>query len=109
VGFFTEAPLKTRGLKTHYRCYGTSGGSVGAQSLKDYGEMLKVQSAVAALKASGQYARYVLMMSCGQCGYESPVETQEGDMERECYFCGTNNQTRRGAINVFTAQGLVKL
>jgi len=37
------------------------------------------------------------------------VETQKGDMERECYFCGTNNKTHRDAVNVFTARGVVEL
>ncbi|MDR2921535.1 MAG: hypothetical protein LBV72_19485 [Tannerella sp.] len=109
VGFFTESPLKTKGIRTKYSCYGKSGVSVEAQSLKDYGDMLKTQSTVATLKASGQYGVLVLMMKCGQCGYESPIETNAGDMERECYFCGTNNKSHRGEVNVFTMQGMVKI
>ncbi|MDR2148374.1 MAG: hypothetical protein LBE91_18180 [Tannerella sp.] len=109
VGFFTESLLKTGRLQTEYRSYGKGGESVEAQSLKDYGDIMKVQSTVAAIKSSGQYAKLILMMKCGHCGYESPVETQEGDLERECYFCGTNNKTHRGGVNVFTLKGLVKL
>ena len=110
VGFFTESPLKTKGLQTNYRSYGKSGESVESQSLMNFdGDVVKTQSTVAALKAAGQYASLILMMKCGQCGYESPIETQEGGMDRECYFCGTNNKTHRMGVNVFTAQGMVKL
>ena len=109
VSFFTESPIKTKGLQTDYRLYGKGGETVESQSLMIFGDMMKTQSTVAALKSSGQYASLILMMKCGQCGYESPVETQEGDIERECYFCGTNNKAHRGGVNVFTPQGMVKL
>jgi len=109
VGFFTESPIGTKGIQTSYRYCGKGGESVEAQSLKDFGNMIQTQSTVAAIKSSGQYAKLILMMKCGHCGYESPVETQEGEMERECYFCGTNNKTHRGGVNVFTARGVVKL
>ncbi len=109
IGFFTESPIKTRGLQTRYRRYGKSGESTEAQSLMIFGDMMKVHSTVATQKACGQYAELILMMKCGQCGYESPVETKEGDMERECYFCGTNNKTHRGGVNVFTMNGVVRI
>jgi hypothetical protein len=109
VGFFTESQVKTRGIQSNYRCYGKSLESVEAKSLINYGDMVKTQSSVAALKAHGQYAKLILMMKCGHCGYESPIETEEGNMERECYFCGTNNKTQRGAVTVFTMQGEVKI
>ena len=109
IGFFTESPLKTKGIQTDYRCYGKSGESVESQSLMDFGDMMKTQIGVATIKANGKYANYILMMKCGQCGYESPIETKEGDMERECYFCGTNNKTHRADVNVYTMWGMVKL
>jgi hypothetical protein len=109
VDFYTEAPLKTRGLKTKYRSSGRRNESVDALSLTSAGEMIKTQSTLAAIKSGGQYAKLILLMKCGHCGYESPVETNEGDMERECYFCGTTNKTHRGGVNVFTASGVIKL
>ncbi|MDR1688761.1 MAG: hypothetical protein LBS21_09165 [Clostridiales bacterium] len=108
VGFFTEAPIKTKGLSTKYRTYGLTG-AVSAESLMGYGDFVKMHSIAAATKMNGQYTKLVMMMKCGHCGYESPVETQAGDMERECYFCGTNNKTTRGGVSVFTAKGLVEL
>jgi hypothetical protein len=108
VGYFTSGPIRTKGLATQYRTYGINGAAE-AISLIDYGDMMKTNSTTAALKANGQYAKLILMMKCGHCGYESPVETDAGDMERECYFCGTNNKTSRGKINVFTQWGLIEL
>jgi len=104
-GFFTEALIKTAHLKIDNPCGET--GSVQAQSLMGFGDMLKNQSSVAYQKINGQYAKLVLMMKCGQCGYESPIETVAGEMERQCYNCGTNNKTHRGAISVYTATGTV--
>jgi hypothetical protein len=109
TGFFTESLLKTKGLQTNYRCYGKSGESVDSQSLMDFGDEMRTQSAIANLKVHGQYGAYILMMKCGHCGYDSPIETQEGYMERECYFCGTNNKTHRCKVYITTMYGLVEL
>ena len=101
--FYTEAPLKTKGL--HLATQEAASGPVEFESLTEFGDMFANQSSVAALTQQGQYARLVLMMECGRCGYKSPVETQAGDMERECYCCGTMNKGSRGNVNVFMANG----
>ena len=106
-GFFTEAPINTANLKIDNPCGITE--SVQAQSLMGYGNMIDNQKSVALLKKTGQYAKLVLMMKCGQCGYESPIEATVGDLERQCYSCGTNNKTHRGSIKVFTANGEVEI
>lgn len=106
-GFFTEGPIKTANLKTEKP--GGALGSVESQSLVGFGDMMKNQSGTAMIKKSGQYAKLVLMMKCGQCGYESPVETEAGEMERQCYSCGTINRTCRGAISVYTAYGTIEI
>ncbi len=108
-GYFTEAPVKTKGLYTKNRAYGKAGEAVESESLKGFGDIFKVQQMVAHQKVSGQYAKLVLMMKCGHCGYESPVETEAGDLERECYFCGTNNKAHRGSVNVFIGGGVVEI
>jgi hypothetical protein len=110
VDFYTEAPLKTKGLQVKNRSSGNSSVSVDALSLTDFGEdIMKTHTTVAAIKSSGQYAKLILMMKCGHCGYESPVETEEGAFERECYFCGTTNKAHRAGVNVVTPEMFVKL
>jgi len=42
-------------------------------------------------------------------GYESPVETDAGELIRECYCCGAENRGNRGGINVFTPGGMVEI
>ena len=42
-------------------------------------------------------------------GYESPVETDAGELIRECYCCGAENRGIRGGINVFTPGGMVEI
>jgi len=106
-GFFTEAPIKTANLKVDSPCGKTE--SVQAQSLMGFGDMMKNQNAVALMKTSGQYGKLILMMKCGQCDYESPIETVAGDMERQCYSCGAKNKTHRGSINVYTENGAVEV
>jgi hypothetical protein len=106
-GFFTESPVKTKSLKVPNASGST--GMVVPQSLTIFGEMQKNQSSVAHIRISGQYAKLVLLMKCGQCGYESPVETDAGDLERQCYNCGTTNKTTRAAITVHTPYGAVEI
>jgi len=106
-GFFTEAPIKTANLKIDKHCGKTE--SVQAKSLMGFGNMVNNQNSVAQLKARGQYAKLILMMKCGKCGYESPIETVAGEMERQCYSCGTNNKTCRGTISVYTENGAVEV
>jgi hypothetical protein len=56
------------------------------------------QKSVAYQKSCGEYARLVLLMKCGSCGYESPVETDRGPLERQCYCCGSINTGNRQGI-----------
>ena len=106
-GFFTETQISTSNLKIDYP-FGNSE-SVISQSLTGFGDMYNNQNSVAIQKSSGQYAKLVLMMKCGKCDYNSFVETVAGDMERQCYCCGTNNKTHRGTITVYTANGAVEV
>ena len=55
------------------------------------------------------YAKLILLMKCGACGYESPVETEPGDMLRECYCCGTTNKTSRGSVTIFLGTNRVDI
>ena len=105
--FFTESPVKTQNLKIENPRRET--GSVQPKSLMSYGNMSKNQWGVAYQKMSGQYAKLVLIMKCGKCGYESPVETEAGDIERECYYCGIKNKTHRARISVYTERGTVEV
>jgi hypothetical protein len=81
------------------------------ESLKDFDQSshMSVLNTVAYLKHSGEYAKLVLLMKCGRCGYESPIETQAGRIERECYCCGTKNKGERGNINVFVQGKIVEI
>jgi ribosomal protein S27E len=109
VDFYTEAPLKTKGLRVKHRSLGKDSEAVDALSLIQAGDMLKANASVANLKSAGEYAKLILMMKCGHCGYESPVETEQGDIERECYFCGSTIKTTRGGVTVYTANGAVNI
>ena len=106
-GFFTEAPIKTKNLRIDNPCVETD--SVQPQSLLGFGDMIKNQTSVAYLKIGGKYAKLILMMKCGKCCYESPIETDAGDMERQCYYCGTMNKTHRAGISVYTEKGPVEV
>ncbi|MDR1747031.1 MAG: DUF805 domain-containing protein [Tannerella sp.] len=106
-GFFTEAPIKSNGICLEPDS--DKAATVDALSLTAFGDAVKSQSSVAILKSQGQYASFMLEMECGHCGYKSPVETKEGDFERQCYSCGTVNRTRRGKITVMTPFGMAEI
>jgi len=106
-GFFTEAPIKSNGICLEPDS--DKAATVDALSLTVFGDAVKSQSSVAILKSQGQYASFMLEMECGHCGYKSPVETKEGDFERQCYSCGTVNRTRRGKITVMTPFGIAEI
>lgn len=106
-GFYTEREIKTKNLTLP-----TSepvSDTVESLSLTAYGDAMKSQLSVASLRQQGQYANFILLMECGHCGYKSPVETQAGDMERQCYCCGATNKTSRGSINVMLGSGMVEM
>jgi hypothetical protein len=102
-GYYTESPLKTQGLTVASRS--TVPGTVEFSSLRGQGHDQQEMTAAAALKKSGKYARFILMMECGRCGYRSPVETQAGSLVRECYCCGTKNSGIRGTISMVMGPG----
>jgi hypothetical protein len=106
-GFFTEAPLKTKNLKVKHRFNKPE--TVELQSLTGFGDMYANQTTVALGKKNGEYSQLVLMMKCGYCNYESPVETQPGAIVRECYCCGIKNNGQRGTINVFIGSNMVEI
>jgi hypothetical protein len=106
-GYYTEAPLKTKNLILESRCDKSE--AVEYSSLKGFGDMLKNQTSVAMLKKNGEYSRLVLLMKCGHCDYESPVETQPGELVRECYCCGAENKGHRGKVNIFLGAGMVEI
>jgi hypothetical protein len=106
-GFYTERQIKTKKLTLP-----TSepvSDTVESLSLTAFGDAMKSQLSVASLQQQGQYANFLLLMECGRCGYKSPVETQAGDMERQCYCCGATNKTSRGSINVYLGSGAVEI
>ena len=100
-GFYTETPIKTFGL--------TPGSTVGVDTsvemgrLTGSGDQMKQASTIANLRSVGKYSFLVLMMECGRCGYESPVETEPGPLSRQCYCCGASNTGTRGSITVMAA------
>ena len=102
-GFFTEGPLKTKGLQLATTAPVPA--PVEFESLTDPGNAMANQSVVANLKQQGQYAKFILEMECGRCGYKSPIETEGGDLTRQCYCCGAENTGTRGTINVFVGNG----
>jgi len=106
-GFYTEAPIETSGLKLENPQPAL--GTVESLSLTAYGDAMKSQLSVAQLRGQGQYANFVLLMECGQCGYKSPVETQAGPMTRQCYCCGATNNTTRGNINVNLGPNMIEI
>ena len=102
-GFFTDGPLKTKDLQLATTAPVPA--PVEFESLTDPGNAMANQSVVANLKQQGQYAKFILEMECGHCGYKSPVETEGGDLTRQCYCCGADNTGTRGTINVFVGNG----
>jgi hypothetical protein len=102
-GFFTDGPLKTKDLRLATSAPVPAPVEFG--SLTDPGNAIANQSVVANLKQQGQYAKFILQMECGRCGYKSPVETEGGDLTRQCYCCGAENTGTRGTINVFVGNG----
>jgi hypothetical protein len=104
-GYYTEAPIKTASLIVEFRSPKTD--TVASPSLKGFGDMGANHSSVAYLKKSGHYARVVLLMKCGNCGYESPVETEQGSLVRECYCCGVENKGDRAGITVILGSNVV--
>jgi hypothetical protein len=110
-GFYTEAPIKTSGIRLESDPGTTA--QVSALSLTAFGDTIgdamKSQASVAALKAAGQYASFVLQLECGDCLYKSPVETEEGFFKRQCYACGAPNEVQRGQILVMTHSGQVAI
>jgi HEAT repeat protein len=107
LGFYTEGPIKTSGLTLHTSQPASD--TVESLSLTAFGDAMKSQASVAQLKQQGNYANFILLMECGRCGYKSPVETQAGPMERECYCCGATNKTTRGTINVMLGSGMAEI
>jgi hypothetical protein len=106
-GYYTEAPIKTTNLIVGSR--GDRSRVVEFSSLRGFGDTLKNQTSVALMKKNGQYSRLVLLMKCGKCDYESPVETQAGSLVRECYCCGTENTGHRGEVSVLVGTGMVEI
>lgn len=103
LGFYTEAPIGTKDLHLEVPA---AEKTVDSQSLTAFGDhAFKSQGMVAMLQSRGQYARFVLLMECGRCGYKSPVETVAGPMERQCYCCGAMNTTTRAPITVYGGSG----
>lgn len=106
-GFYTEAAIKTKDIVVNSKQINLE--AVERSSLMGFGNMMQNHTAVAQLTATGQYAKVVLLMKCGNCGYESPVETQAGLFSRECYHCGVTNKCHRGAINIFLGSKMVEI
>lgn len=107
VGFYTKAPIKTSGLTLEIPT--PVADRVEAVSLTAFGDLLESQATVARLKEAGEYAALVLLMECGHCGYKSPVETQAGEIERQCYCCGAMNSSERWSINVFSGLKMIEI
>lgn len=105
-GFYTEAPLKTQNLRVG--CRRGNADEVQCLSLTDFGDMMANQRNTAIAKTQG-YAKLILLMKCGACDYESPVETEAGAMLRECYCCGATNKSSRGAFTVFLGTSMVEI
>jgi len=104
--FYTESPLKTQNLRAG--CRRGNADEVQCLSLTDFGDMMANQRNTAITKTQG-YAKLILLMKCGSCGYESPVETEAGSFARECYCCGARNRANRGAVNVFLGTSMVQI
>jgi hypothetical protein len=106
-GYFTEGPLKTMGLAADKLEPRT--GPVDCQSLLGFGNMQQNQMAVVQIRRAGSYAKLVLLMKCGSCGYESPVETEAGAFSRECYQCGVENNCQRMRISIILGDQAVDI
>lgn len=106
-GFYTEGPIHTKNL----RLLTTEPipAPVEFEGLTVFGDPMVNQSTVANLKAQGQYAKFILEMECGACGYKSPVETEGGSLERQCYCCGATNTGMRGMVMVIGPAGEVAI
>ena len=104
--FYTEAPLKTRNLRVGLRRDNPD--KVQCLSLTDFGDMMANQRNTAITKTQG-YAKLILLIECGACGYKSPVETEPGAMLRECYCCGATNKTSRGSVTVYLGTNMVEI
>jgi hypothetical protein len=102
-GFYTEAPLKTSGLRLLTSAAVRA--PVEFSSLTLFGDMMANQSVVASMKQQGQYTRFILQMECGRCGYKSPIESVSGNLTRQCYCCGAKNSGTRGSIDVVGPNG----
>jgi hypothetical protein len=109
IGFYSIAPIKSENIVLDLPRGKPE--IVDFESLKDFDETthISILNTVAYLKQSGEYAKLVLLMKCGKCGYESPIETQAGILERECYCCGAKNKGERGNINVFVRGIIVQI
>ncbi len=106
-GYYTEASIKTKNLIFESRCEKSE--TVNFSSLTGFGDMQANQMTVAHLKKTGQYSKLVLLMKCGNCGYQSPIETQPGTLIRECYCCGVENKGHRGTITMFIGSSKVEI
>lgn len=106
-GFYTEAAMKTKDIVVESRQVDLE--AVECSSLMGFGNIMQNHTAVAQITQAGQYAKVVLLMKCGNCGYESPVETQAGSFSRECYHCGVTNKCHRGAINIFLGSKMIEI
>jgi hypothetical protein len=106
-GFYAPSALRTIGLTVPSRR--SESRPVEARGLKSYGDGAASQRTTARNKLSGEYSKLVLLMTCGTCGYESPVETQPGQMVRECYRCGVKNSCQREKIAVTIDAGTVEV
>jgi hypothetical protein len=107
LGFYTEAPLKTSGLKLEASAPVPD--PVESDSLTAFGDAMKSQTVVAQLKSSGQYAAFILLLECGHCSYKSPVETTAGEFERQCYACGATNKSSRATISIYLGSKKVQI
>ena len=98
-GFYTEAPIRTDNLRVECKRDNTPA-EVQCLSLTDFGNTMENQRNTAITKTQG-YAKLILLMECGACGYKSPIETEAGSLVRQCYCCGTKNTASRAPVSVF--------
>lgn len=106
-GYYTEGSIKTKDLIVESRSAKSE--TTDYLSLTGFGDMQANQMTVAHLKKTGQYSKLVLLMKCGKCGYQSPIETQPGKLIRECYCCGAENKGHRGTITMFIGSSKVEI
>lgn len=98
-GFYTEAPIMTENLRVECK-RDDAPAETHCLGLTDYGNMMENQRNTAITKTQG-YAKLILLMECGACGYKSPIETEAGSLDRQCYCCGTKNKASRAPVAVF--------